>query len=536
MESVKAELMGLAFALGVLYAKGKTITFDEAKWITVKPNGAENKGRPMLIESETGQVLGGIGGGFNGRHISAVKAKGKFEQPGAQMQITARDPAQKAAAMNNQRIDFKQVTSAPQQASATPQPTTNLADNVKNLQKEVKNEQKRIKEETKKFSDVQNVGFKKSDDEKIKRALANDKTLTNNDYSDALNMLEYRKENTHKVLSDQKIDEYIEACKNNFAEKVRLAESHKKPELRDKFDSLLDKDADIDTLKSNLESTLQSVIDEGKNTGDINLIKSSVDFYKTAKEIKDPLEFRGAVREYLSNNNFGNSSQYLAKMKQSTANIKHEKLPTKISTASLGKPMNFEEANHQKANPNFKTDEKARINCQTCVLAYKARKDGYNVEALPNTTEIQDRLSKATNMAYINTKTGTYPEIKKFKRPTEMLNTLEATAKDGELYNVEWAWKKGKDGHIINAFKENGSLVLYDPQVGEKYTKRDFFNKYIRTGKISPAKKKTLFLMRGQERKYGSASLYYHHPAFYRTDDCDYNLDIANAVLKGAKL
>ena len=104
-----ASKMGRAFCLGVLYARRKKLTFDEAKWITVKPNGPQHTGRPALIDSATGEVLGGMGGKFTGRHISAIKQGGKFEQPGAQMQITARNSAQKAAAMNNQRIDFKPV-------------------------------------------------------------------------------------------------------------------------------------------------------------------------------------------------------------------------------------------------------------------------------------------------------------------------------------------------------------------------------------------------------------------------------------------
>lgn len=113
MNKEQAYKIGLAFKLGMIYARGKAharqLTNDDAKWITVHPNGKENKGRPALLDSETGEVLGGMGGKFTGRHISAIKQGGKFEQPGAQMQITARNSAQKATAMNNQRIDFKPV-------------------------------------------------------------------------------------------------------------------------------------------------------------------------------------------------------------------------------------------------------------------------------------------------------------------------------------------------------------------------------------------------------------------------------------------
>lgn len=44
-------------------------------WITVHPNGAGGKGQPVLI-SKGGEVLGGMGGKFNGMHISAARGSG----------------------------------------------------------------------------------------------------------------------------------------------------------------------------------------------------------------------------------------------------------------------------------------------------------------------------------------------------------------------------------------------------------------------------------------------------------------------------
>ena len=60
---------------------------DGVKWITVKPNGPENKGTPVKLDDRTGEVLAGMGGKFNGRHISAVPRGGRQEQPGAQAVI-----------------------------------------------------------------------------------------------------------------------------------------------------------------------------------------------------------------------------------------------------------------------------------------------------------------------------------------------------------------------------------------------------------------------------------------------------------------
>ena len=42
---------------------------DEDKWITVHPNGRENKGSPVKLDEDTGTVKAGMGGKFNGRHI-----------------------------------------------------------------------------------------------------------------------------------------------------------------------------------------------------------------------------------------------------------------------------------------------------------------------------------------------------------------------------------------------------------------------------------------------------------------------------------
>ncbi len=56
---------------------------DQPQWITVHPNGVGTKGTPVMIEGRTGEVLAGMGGKFNGRHISAVPQGGKNEEHGA---------------------------------------------------------------------------------------------------------------------------------------------------------------------------------------------------------------------------------------------------------------------------------------------------------------------------------------------------------------------------------------------------------------------------------------------------------------------
>ena len=92
----RAFRLGLAFIYGYRFSYGKLVE-DEAKWITIHPNGRgttksgeKAKGQPVLIDGETGEVLGGMGGKFTGRHISAVPKRGKEEQHGAQQVIEYR--------------------------------------------------------------------------------------------------------------------------------------------------------------------------------------------------------------------------------------------------------------------------------------------------------------------------------------------------------------------------------------------------------------------------------------------------------------
>lgn len=80
---LRLQLIMLLRKLNKIYAHDKAISSDEPKWITVHPhgkgainkNGEDIKGTPVLLESETGEVLGGMGGKYNGVHISEACSK-----------------------------------------------------------------------------------------------------------------------------------------------------------------------------------------------------------------------------------------------------------------------------------------------------------------------------------------------------------------------------------------------------------------------------------------------------------------------------
>lgn len=57
----------------VLKMRRKKAMDAKDRWITVKPNGEENKGRHVKIDGETGEIKAGMGGRYNGQKISEAR-------------------------------------------------------------------------------------------------------------------------------------------------------------------------------------------------------------------------------------------------------------------------------------------------------------------------------------------------------------------------------------------------------------------------------------------------------------------------------
>lgn len=72
-EFAKAYRLGLFYGIGLKYLSSQTLALDDDKWVTVKPNGQAGKGRPVLIDSETGEIKAGMGGKFKGEKISEIR-------------------------------------------------------------------------------------------------------------------------------------------------------------------------------------------------------------------------------------------------------------------------------------------------------------------------------------------------------------------------------------------------------------------------------------------------------------------------------
>lgn len=94
---------------------------DGDRWITVHPNGKENKGTPVKLDGSTGEVLAGMGGRFNGRHISSVPKRGKEEQHGAQAKIDRAKYLEKNPDYLNNRNDQESFAPKPEKSQARKQ-------------------------------------------------------------------------------------------------------------------------------------------------------------------------------------------------------------------------------------------------------------------------------------------------------------------------------------------------------------------------------------------------------------------------------
>ena len=89
--------------------------------------------------------------------------------------------------------------------------------------------------------------------------------------------------------------------------------------------------------------------------------------------------------------------------------------------------------------------------------------------------EIMVKLSENTSHAWIDKATGTFPEyiIPKKNYVPMLLDWFKENLLDNNYYSMEFYRKYSSDGHIMIAFKENNSLVLYDPQSNELLRDKD---------------------------------------------------------------
>ena len=176
MNAERAEELGRAFALGFVYGHGVLMAQDEARWITVHPNGTGAnangdpiKGRPLLIDDETGSILGGMGGKGKGKKLTDFKTSRKkmtFKSSGS-----ASKPAEPHH--NNPSLAGISPASAAQPQGSAPAPASASASSYKEAAERVKQIQERQKDIDRQIhSLVSTVDWNDSDAPEAKQALS----------------------------------------------------------------------------------------------------------------------------------------------------------------------------------------------------------------------------------------------------------------------------------------------------------------------------------------------------------------------------
>jgi hypothetical protein len=194
--------------------------------------------------------------------------------------------------------------------------------------------------------------------------------------------------------------------------------------------------------------------------------------------------------------------------------------PLQLAGVKRGKEMTHAQANEGRVNPKYNDHQGYRVNCQSCVVNYEARRRGYDVETLPNHNNPKaNKLSYNTNLAWIDPATGKHPKEVRcgVKTAKQLLKYMKDNIEEGGRYTFQFYWRNYNSGHIICAYKENGQVVLYDPQVPVSwaYTKGD--NALLD------------YFKRIKFQQYG----YDISPNLLRVDGLMFDEDMAEGIMKG---
>lgn len=177
----------------------------------------------------------------------------------------------------------------------------------------------------------------------------------------------------------------------------------------------------------------------------------------------------------------------------------------KTLNITKGKPMSIEEADEQKANPNFvpkfipdpngtyrdkcgnrycinpkyneKIHEQFSINCQTCTPAYLLRIRGFNLYAKGCTNGSKSEYLSYGNNAWeiwrnadgtpaTHVSTNNWMKRKGYKQMTKKRyeEFFNETCKDEGIYGLSIAWKKGSGHMTILQRTKEGVLLHVEPQ------------------------------------------------------------------------
>ena len=144
--------------------------------------------------------------------------------------------------------------------------------------------------------------------------------------------------------------------------------------------------------------------------------------------------------------------------------------PATLGGVSKGNPMSVNNADDKNANPDFEKKDSAKINCQACVIAYEARRRGYDVEATLNTRgSVNSAVSRDWTCPLVDPKTGIPRQATPVSGGTaeKVYKWLEQNVKPGERYILECIWKGRGSGHVQNLEIVDGKMRIVDAQSGK---------------------------------------------------------------------
>lgn len=520
-----------AFAFGLGYAVGlKSTSMALDGWITVHPNGKENKGTPVLLDDRTGEVKAGMGGKFNGRHISAVPERGRNEQHGAQSYIDREKSIAKGfqfphtVHIPKSERDARQQTQRPiapgylhsrsaKQEAAAKIDTVDFAGKEELKQKisQLRKENKALEPKYRMALEV----YTEQVDKYIDKKLAEQRDEINKEVETHVSDLRERLE--RQGVPPDAIERRTAGFRGyvfqSFAERLGQIERSLRIELKKGERWLETEEGMIVAEYRNRAKEIQDIafkIKEGVATTKLNNLvhrppqmsfidqivqnrESASDEDKVKmvllaqyKKLVSPAELEAAkfASATLPKGTFNELwhtpaiRDFRSSMKSKDNGNGINQFPEKIAGVSRGAPMAHDEANGGNVNPNFKgaksTSSYTR-NCQTCVIAYEARLRGYDVEARSK-NKFSTEVSYSVEKGWLD-QNGLPPNPTHEFTGFDLFRLgerLSAAIPDGERHVIWWKWKNRRCGHIISLRKENGQIKYYDPQSGKNYSQTEF--------------------------------------------------------------
>lgn len=156
-----------------------------------------------------------------------------------------------------------------------------------------------------------------------------------------------------------------------------------------------------------------------------------------------------------------------------------EKLASKMRVPkSKIKPMTFLEADEGASNPFKDTD-----NCQSCVVAFSARRRGLNCAAGrydEDASGIMKRLGDNFSEAWVNPKTGKTltPTILRGANDKEIIEKLKKQLSQPGEYVLGYNGKQNGRGHVVNIINDGENIIVHDEQAthpSERYRNLESF-------------------------------------------------------------